>query len=349
MASDIRQYLNSNFVHLSNKFRKKKVIQVYVEGEIDKVFWLSFLTPFEQLYNVEFHACVIRDRQKILNGKTSILSHKKETDIGKNLWICIDSDYDELVKDFSAYTNLIRKNKYIITTWWYSIENLKCQPELLADDILKASLADYCSINIEEILSEISNCYKEMFLLLLEMKEQKDKRFKIEDFIQCLTFIEFDENGFNEADVKRKIAEWKNFNKILFNQYGCRFHFWENRLNSLGYKVEDYYHMYCGHGLFDKIAVPLVCYYARKYRTEMLSKIIGGADSASRKKDLVEEYYNNTFTTRDRASLKHRVVQLITDNSPCGNSTASAKIKEQIKNALESRNCPLKQQVIISE
>lgn len=47
MASDIRQRLNSTFVHLSNKFRNKEVIQVYVEDDIDKVFWFSFLHPFE--------------------------------------------------------------------------------------------------------------------------------------------------------------------------------------------------------------------------------------------------------------------------------------------------------------
>lgn len=145
MASDIRQYLNSGFVGLSNKFRKKEVVLVYVEDEIDKVFWLSFLLPFELTNNVEFHVCVIRDRDKTLKGKASVLSYKSESDLGRNLWICIDSDYDELVKNFSAYTDLIRKNKYIITTWWYSIENLKSQPELLKINILKASLADCCT------------------------------------------------------------------------------------------------------------------------------------------------------------------------------------------------------------
>ena len=59
MASDIRQHLNSTFVHLSNKFRNKEVIQVYVEDDIDKVFWFSFLHPFELAYNVEFHVSII--------------------------------------------------------------------------------------------------------------------------------------------------------------------------------------------------------------------------------------------------------------------------------------------------
>lgn len=306
-----------------------------MEDEIDKVFWLSFLLPFELIYNVEFHVCVIRDRDKTLKGKASVLSYKKESDLGRNLWICIDSDYDELVKDFSAYTNLIRRNKYIITTWWYSIENLKCQPELLKVDILKASLADCCTVNIKKILGKISVSFKDLLLLLLVMKDNQDSRFKIEDFEKCLSFVEFDDNGLNESEVQHKILDWRNKNQILFNQYGNRFHFWENKLKGLGYPEEDYYQIFRGHGLFDKVAVPLVCFYAKKYRTEILSKIAKGADSKSRKKELVEEYYHNTFTTQDRGSLRNRVEQLITDNSPCGESTAAAKINEQIENALK--------------
>lgn len=335
MASDIRQRLNSTFVHLSNKFRNKEVIQVYVEDDIDKVFWFSFLHPFELAYNVEFHVSIIHDRNKNFQGKASILSYKKESDLGKNLWICIDSDYDELVKDFSAYTNLIRRNKYIITTWWYSIENLKSQPDLLKDNILKASLVDCCPVNIEEILAEVSSCYKEVFLLLLEMEEKKDKRFKIDDFIRCLSFVEFDDKGLNETVVNSKILEWKNNNLNFFAQYGNRFHFWENKLRGLGYKVEDYYQIFSGHGLYDKIAVPLVSHYAKKYRTEMLSKIANSADSKDRKAELVKEYYNNTFTTNERGSLGNRVKQLVTDNSPIRESSAATRINEQILEALK--------------
>lgn len=233
------------------------------------------------------------------------------------------------------FSNLIRRNKYILTTWWYSIENLKCQPGLLKVDILKASLADCCTVNIKNILGKISVSFKDLLLLLLVMKDNQDSRFKIEDFEKCLSFVEFDDNGLNESEVQRKISDWRNKNQILFNQYGNRFHFWENKLKGLGYPVEDYYQIFRGHGLFDKVAVPLVCFYAKKYRTEILSKIAKGADSKSRKKELVEEYYHNTFTTQDRGSLRNRVEQLITDNSPCGESTAAAKINEQIENALK--------------
>lgn len=81
----------------------------------------------------------------------------------------LDSDYDEVVKDFSIFSSQIIDNKYIITTKWYSIENLKCCPVLLRDDLIKVSLIDRCDVNFDEILSDISKLYEEIFLLLLEM------------------------------------------------------------------------------------------------------------------------------------------------------------------------------------
>lgn len=93
MASDIRAHLNSNYVCRSNKFRKKPVIQVYVENDIDKVFWDTFLHPFEVQQNCQFRISTIRDRNKIQTGKLSILtylevSNSKRCKLGKYLWAC---------------------------------------------------------------------------------------------------------------------------------------------------------------------------------------------------------------------------------------------------------------------
>ena len=67
---------------------------------------------------------------------------------------------------------------------------------------------------------------------------------------------------------------------------------------------------------------------------ECLLKIVNGADKKTRKDDLVNEYYNNTFTSVESTSLRERIEQLITDNSPSMNNSASIKIKEQIEKAL---------------
>lgn len=59
-----------------------------------------------------------------------------------------------------------------------------------------------------------------------------------------------------------------------------------------------------------------------------------GQTKKERKENLVTEYYNNTFTSRQSTSLGERVEQLTIDNSPNMDNSASIKIKEQIEKAL---------------
>lgn len=335
MARDIRNFLNSDYVKRSNSLRKREVIQVYVEDEIDKVFWYVYLHPYEDLYHCTFHISTLQDRNKILKGKASLLAYKPQSDLGHNMWLCVDSDYDEIVDGFSEFSDRIRQDNFVITTYWYSIESLKCTPDLLEMNILKASLADTCEVDVRKILQKISSLYKNVFYLLLEMKERHDKRFKIKDFTTCLSYISFKNDDLDDALVTLKLKKWKQAHIDLFAQYGDKFNYWKAKLQSLGFGEADYYQLYYGHGLFEKVAVPLVKYFANRYRSEEIKNILNGTDKNERKDNLVTEYYNNTFTLRDSGSLGDRVVQLISDNSPTMNNLASVKIKEQIEKALD--------------
>lgn len=334
MATDIRNFLNSTYVKSSNNLRKREVIQVYVEDEIDKVFWYAYLHQYEDLYNCSFRISTLQDRNKTLKGKASLLSIKPKEALGHNMWLCIDSDYDEIVKGFSDFSERILHDDYVITTFWYSIENLKCTPDLLELNILKASLADECDIEIERILQKISILYKNIFYLLLEMKEKHDKRFKIDDFCQCLSYVSFKNAELDESSIRNNLNKWKQDHISLFQQYGKRFNHWKGKLEHLGFKETDYYQLYQGHGLFKNIAIPLIKYFAYRYRSNEITKILNGADKEARKDELVKEYYNNTFTSVESTSIRERIEQLITDNSPSMNNSASIKIKEQIEKAL---------------
>lgn len=335
MTKDIRTHLNSTYVVYSNKLRMKEVIQVYVEDEIDKIFWYTYLRPYEISHKCKFRISALQERNKILKGKAALLSYKRQDDLGHNMWLCIDSDYDELITNFSDFSERIRHDNYVITTHWYSIENLKCTPELLEINILKASLADRCDVVVSDILQTISVLYKNMFLLLLEMKEKHDGRFNIEDFCKNLSFICFSDGKLDEERINCKIQEWYNSHIDLYRQYENRFNHWCARLKKLGYKDTDYYKLYNGHGLFKNIAVPLVKQFAYIYRKAQLNTIVKGADRKERKSELVTEYHNNTFTYfKEPTSLSKRVEQLITDNQPSMDNDASLCINEQIKKAL---------------
>lgn len=335
MIKDIRTHLNSSYVSYSNKLRKRDIIQVYVEDEIDKIFWYVYLHPYESAHHCSFRISTLRDRDKILKGKASLLNYKQQEDLGHYMWLCIDSDYDELIPNYSNFSARIRCDDYVITTYWYSIESLKCTPDLLEIDILKASLADSCDIDVRELLQTISLLYKKMFLLLLEMEEKHDSRFRIDDFCRNLSFVCFNNEKLDVNQIADKINEWNNEHEYLYRQYENKFNSWSAKLKKLGFDEKEYYQLYNGHGMLEKIAIPLVRFYANKYRKSQLNAICNGSDKKDRKANLVNEYYNNTFTSlSDFRSLSTRVKQLIIDNQPNMTNSASLRINAQIEKAL---------------
>lgn len=334
MASDIRSRLNADYVKDCNKFRKRDVIQVYVEGFLDKSFWYFFLQPYEQAHKCEFRISILRDRDRTLCGKDSVLAYKKEKDLGRNLWLCVDSDYDELIKNYGAYSDLIKRSKYIITTWWYSIENLKCAPLLLRDDVIKASLPDKFGVDFIAVMGEISKLYKGIFFLLLEMKEKHDDRFQIDEFSACLSKISFKNGELDKESVQSAINVWTQNHADWFEQYKTEAGKWKKKLEKMGFGEDEYYQLYNGHGLYEHIAVPMVEHYAKKLRSAQLNTIANGADSKERKEQLVNEYNNKTKMVQGTIPLKERVKQLITDNIPLMDCSAAQKIKSQIEAAL---------------
>lgn len=334
MATDIRTRLTSSYISLSNRFRRKSKIQVYVEDSIDKEFLYCFLHPYEKPNNCYFVISILRDRDKTLKGKASLLSYKKEEDLGPYMWICVDSDFDEIVNDYSEFSDIIRRNKYVLTTWWYSIENLKCFPSLLQEDVMKASLADKIEEDFEGILRDISSIYKEIFLLLLEMKESNDNRFTIDEFNRCLSYVSFKEGLLDRNAIITKLSTWNSNHTEWYSQHSSKFDAWQERLSELGFEVGDYYQIFNGHGLYNNVAVPMVIYYSKKYRNEQIDLIRNGADSADRKNQLTNEYHKETFTTNEDGRLRRRVEQLITDNCPSPDCSASSRIGWQIERAL---------------
>ena len=120
MARDIREFLNSSYVKCSNNLRKREVIQVYVEDEIDKVFWYVYLHPYEELYNCTFRISTLQDRNKILKGNKV---DKKEDSKNRTLELLVDNEY-EVKDDLTEYINKFikvgnqYKSKFFKNVWY---------------------------------------------------------------------------------------------------------------------------------------------------------------------------------------------------------------------------------------
>ena len=117
-------------------------VMVEVEDDIDREFWRDLLKPLCPEKDLHFNCF-----QTIVKGKEIVEARGKARIIGlssslnENHIGCVDSDYDWLLSEQTQDGKTIGSNKYLLQTYVYSIENLMCQAD---------TLADFCSDNTEE-------------------------------------------------------------------------------------------------------------------------------------------------------------------------------------------------------
>lgn len=108
-------------------------VTVEVEDSTDIAFWkdlLSSACPQKDFHFNSYHTVLIGEMsQKSGNGKAQIMQHASTF----NDWYigCVDSDYDWLLSDKTAYGKELCRNKYLLQTYAYSFENLLCWAESL--------------------------------------------------------------------------------------------------------------------------------------------------------------------------------------------------------------------------
>ena len=106
-------------------------ITAYVENIEDEIFWEYVFTKYAPSLKIIFYPHS-RDSE-FKSGVQEVLKEKDKT--GKNLILCIDSDFRYLLQDKE-----INDNPFIFQTYTYSIENHKCAPQNLNRIVKTASL-----------------------------------------------------------------------------------------------------------------------------------------------------------------------------------------------------------------
>lgn len=119
-------------------------VTVEVEDSIDKAFWSDLLCEIcpEKEFHFDPYSTITKEKgiiKRIGKGKAQILKASSEF----NEWHigCVDSDYDWILSDYTNEGEIICKNKHLLQTYSYSIENLLC---------LSCTLADFCQTTTEE-------------------------------------------------------------------------------------------------------------------------------------------------------------------------------------------------------
>ena len=151
--SDLKDNLNSVYLGAGNKLQsisKPRKITVYVESEEDIAFWGNIFDKYtnkNRIFDVQLPShenTLERGKNKVLRQDGKDDMENNPTDLvtgalGEFLLCCVDSDYDYLLYNLYDTKNIqgnmthkintskrINENKYVLQTYTYSIENLKC-------------------------------------------------------------------------------------------------------------------------------------------------------------------------------------------------------------------------------
>lgn len=259
--ADLQDYLNSEYIQRLKSFAKDRTrnyVSVYVEGDDDIAFWTHALNQFGN--KIKFQFAISTNKRAVFgeegtNGKDALL---RMENLGSNKIVCVDADLDLIIDNYSAHTQKIRENNYVINTTYYSIENILSSREFYTSLAQLLKIEEPISI-YQELLEWVSlTCIDIFFLLLSYSKESSENRaFWFKDFASCLNGISLEDLGdFSKSQSYKD--KWSVKYKSLLNAKQAEISIIHKDLNNAGYTDNQFYALMRGHDLYDCIIKPWI-------------------------------------------------------------------------------------------
>ena len=174
---DLKEYITKDYIYNTKFFREQNTlipVKVLVEGDDDIEFWKKVLSKYNK-YNFSIATNKVIDSKGTItlhNGKDALM--KWTSQLCENFIICVDADYDLVIDNYHSYTNILRDNKYIINTAYYSIENVLCHPDNLSKIEKELTTID-SSFNYLDFLEQLSSSIYDLLLLFVAAKDESIK------------------------------------------------------------------------------------------------------------------------------------------------------------------------------
>ena len=224
---------------------------VHVEAPQDQQFWSTIFHYFvpQRKFHFISHSRTWRGIQA--SGVTQCLSFKPY--LGKDFFICIDSDYRHLIQEPD-----INIQNYIFQTYTYSIENHYCAATGLDYVCEMASGQTNEIFNFELFLKRYSETVYELFLWHIYARTTFEFKFGRWEFYQLIglrrnaPYPDIKNNGESElAFLNERVEsklEWMKRVHPLTDIEPVR-----QRMNALEVRSDNVYLFLRGHNLFDSV------------------------------------------------------------------------------------------------
>lgn len=275
----LTSYLNSAFIEAANKLRPKRAknrIIAYVESYDDISFWRNIFEEFEN-ENYKFEV-MLPARGKLTKGKKQAMMNMLGEAVGRNMIACVDADYDYLMQGTTETSRQLINNPYILHTYAYAIENLKCYSQSLKQVCVQSTLNDMNVMDIPAFMKLYSQiCYPLFVWNILLYRKHDLKTMSMQRFCEIVRLTSF--NIENPAIALKQLEGRVSHNISLLERH--KPHMlpeYENlkvELAAMNILPEECYFYIQGHHIMDSVVMRIlspICRYLRGKREREIEK-----------------------------------------------------------------------------
>lgn len=324
------EYLNSEFWAAANALRPKKAktrIIAYVESYDDISFWRSVFDEFE---NDKFHFEVLLPaRRNLTKGKKRAMMNMLGKGVGRNMIACVDSDYDYLLQGTTETSKQLIENKYILHTYAYAIENLKCYSDGLKRVCVQSTLNDNDVIDFVAFMKLYSQiCYPLFVWNILLYRRGDYKTMSMQRFCEIVRLSSF--NIANPGLSLKNLAARVNHQiYLLKKQQFALLTYYEQlkeEFTRMGILEEETYLYIQGHHIMDSVVLRIlipVCRHLRNKREQEIQRLA-----------CHRQQYNNELSSYRHSQCD--VSLMLNKNTNYKGSNPYKRLRADIKNLLLS-------------
>lgn len=276
----LTEYINSKFIEAANALRPKKAkhrIIAYVESYDDISFWRSVFDDYE---SDKFHfEVMLPARSNLTKGKKQAMMNMLGEAYGKNMIACVDGDYDYLLQGATSTSKQLIENPYILHTYAYAIENLKCNADSLKQVCVLSTLNDRNVIDLEEYMKLYSQiCFPLFAWNILLYRKHDTRTMSMLRFCEIVRITSFNignpayslQQLGNRVEHNIKLLEKQLPNLVALHQEQMK------ELVELGIKPEETYFYIQGHHIMNNVVLRIlnpICRHLRSQRETEIEKL----------------------------------------------------------------------------
>lgn len=309
---------------------RHNLIKVMVEDEEDMSFWRDLLhwSRPDKKFALTPYSASGTDVSPLTKGKDLIKRFVSQ--LGVNFICCIDSDLDFVLKDFDDEKSDLWKNRFVIQTCAYSMENLLCQPEVWSNIIYECSLEEADGEDFNGFMARLSlitfPVLSWLCFLILTNHRHPSVKSTWNEILDTNKLPKYNDPDVMLSEIEKRVKEWVSNVEKTYNELTKEHHDFEISLLEKGIVTkESTWYFIRGHNLKNYILEAILKPIVEGFRARRIKNYKeSGADEQVIKDNL--NHYLNVCQSPERLLMHEKKWK--------DYSAYSALIKERINQSL---------------